>query len=94
MKHIRGKGYLGSNKIEVSTANQEIIPNPPSNWTYGYTLYKFTFKTYNDTNIIINGETNIFLRAEQEFQTDSGDAGIHSFVIVNSGVSYQWVGAY
>ena len=90
----QGCDYLGSDKIETSTANQEIIPPPPAEWTSGYSLYKLSVKFYNDTNIIINGKTNLFFDAGECFEMERGDPEIRSLVIVDSGVSYKWAGAY
>lgn len=33
-----GVGYLGTDMIETSTANQEIVPAKPTGWGYGYGL--------------------------------------------------------
>lgn len=94
MRMRQGYGYLASDKIEVSTANQEIIPNPPTGWTMGYRVYKLSLKIYDDTNIIINGTTNSFFEAGESFEVELGDPEIHSLVIVNEGVRYRWVGVY
>ena len=90
----KGYGYLGSNAVKTSTSNQEIIPSPPVGWSTDYHLYKFQFINYSDTNVIINGKTNLFLKANQGFETDINDANIYSFVITEADVDYQWVGAY
>ena len=33
-----GVGYLGTDKIESSAANMEIVPAKPAGWGYGYGL--------------------------------------------------------
>ena len=93
MKNPYGSEYLGSNNIETSVANQEIIPESPSDWTVKYSLYKLSLINYQDTNIIINGKTSIYLKAEQGFESEITDPRIYSFVIVDAGVDYQWIGA-
>lgn len=90
----KGSGYLGSSKIETSKENQEILPLPPEKWTVGYRLYKMTFKAYDDMTIIINNQSSIFLSANQVFEMDETDALISSFIIVNKGAKFQWIGAY
>ena len=93
---FKGNGYLGSSSPQVSKANQELIPAPPSNkgWTYGYKLYKFSFNNEEDVTIIINGDARIYLKAGQGFEIDQGDAPISSFVIVEPSKNYNWIGAY
>lgn len=39
MSYIIGSGYIDIPSVQVSTANQEIIPSPPSHWS---TKYNFT----------------------------------------------------
>lgn len=90
----KGSGYLGSPKLETSTANQEIVPSKPQNWTQGYKLYKFSFSNKQATKVIINKETTIYLEAGQGFEMESGDAQIFSFVIVSSGIPFNWIAAY
>lgn len=90
----KGSGYLGSPKLETSTVNQEIVPSPPSHWTSLYKLYKFSFNNKQATKVIINKETTVYLEAGQGFEMDLGDAPIYSFVIVDSGVPYTFIGAY
>lgn len=94
MKIPYGVEFLGTDKIETSTANQEVLPTPPSEWTTGHNLYKFSFRNDQATNVIINGKTNIHLKEGQGFESGINDPTIRSFVIVNAGVKYQWIGAY
>ena len=90
----KGYGFVGSNAIKTSTANQEIIPAAPQGWNRGYHLYKFQFINYEATNVIINEQTNLYLKANQGFETETGDAEIFSFVVVDANIDYQWAGAY
>lgn len=90
----KGSGYLASPKLETSTANQEIIESPPVHWTQGYKLYKFSFMNRQDATVIINEKTTAFLEARQGFNMEQGDEPIFSFVIVESGINYNFVGAY
>jgi hypothetical protein len=99
VKHMArlGNGYLGTDSVKVSVANAELLPNPPANFSLGkkYNLYKFAFMNDTDCSVLINGNTNaIFLRAGQGFETNEIDSPIHSFKIVESGISYNWLGAF
>lgn len=95
MTNFRGHGYIGSDKLETtSTPNTEVIPEPPSNWTNGYSLYKFAFLNNQDCTIKINGGDPIFLRANQGFNMDRIDQPIKSFVVVEEGITYNWIGAW
>lgn len=90
----RSSGYLGSSEIQTSKANHEIIPNSPSNWTVGYSLKKFSFDNSDECTVIINKDARIFLKAGQGFEIGYQDTPIHSFVIVESGVKFNWIGGY
>jgi len=90
----RGVGYLGSNKIETSVANQEIIDSPPSHWSHGYSLYKMSYLNRDSCTVIINGKTEIYLEAGQGFEMNENDAPITSFVIKETGIRYTFIGAW
>ena len=90
---IKGTKYLGTSKIEISVANKEIIPDSPSHWTMGHRLYKFSIMNYADCTLIING-TELFLKANQGFSSDKNDASITSVKIKESGIEFNWIGAY
>ena len=92
----KGNGYLGSNKIETSVANKEIIPipSPSKNWTNGYNLYKFSFNNEQDCTVIINKEATIFLKAGQGFEVADGDKPVSSFVIKENNIKYNWIGGF
>lgn len=89
-----GVKFLGSSGIETSTANQEIVPVAPQNWTMGYRFYKFSFNNQDDCQVIINNGDPIWLNAGQGFNSSEIDPLITSFIIVTSGIKYNWIGAY
>lgn len=89
-----GRGYIGSSNLQTSTANQEIIPSPPSHWTLGYNCYKLSFFNSQDCTVKINNLDPIYLQANQGFEMDKEDSPITSFVIIESGVGFNWIGAY
>lgn len=90
-----GSGYIGSPHLETSeTSNYEVIPESPPTWSGGYSFYKFAFMNDQDCTVIINGGNPIFLRAGQGFSTDYYDKLIESFVIVEEGIQYNWIGAW
>ena len=89
-----GVAYLASNQIQTSIANEEIIPLAPSNWTMPYKLYKFSLMNNSDCTLIVNNETEIFLQANQGFATGETDARIASVKIKESGIEFNWIGAY
>ena len=89
-----GSGFISSKGLETSLTNQELIPSPPDNWTMGYKIYKFSFINDMNCTCVINGNYTVFLRAGQGFSTSEVDAVITSFRIVESGVKYNFVGAY
>lgn len=94
MRQHFGFGYLGTSEIETSVSNQEIVPTSPSDWTVKYDIHKLSFMNYDETNIIINGTTNILLSANEGFEMSYQDAPIHSFVIVNPNVKYKFIASY
>lgn len=91
-----GNGYIGSDSVKTSTSNQEVIPSPHAqlNWTTKYNLYKFSFMNLQPCTVEINGGNPIYLEAEMGFEMNHIDTPVYSFVIVESGISYYWLGAY
>jgi hypothetical protein len=89
-----GSNYLGSSDIQLSSANQEIIPLPPAGWTGKYNFYKFSFFNEQSVKVKVNGGNPIYLQANQGFNIDQVDAPIYSFVIVDAGITFNWIGAY
>jgi hypothetical protein len=86
--------FLGSPSIQTSTANQQLVPNAPSSWTLGYSFKKFSFANDQDCTITVNTDSPIFLRAGQGFESDKSDTPITSFLIKESGITYNWIGSY
>ncbi|MBD1379238.1 hypothetical protein [Metabacillus arenae] len=89
-----GTGYIGSPSILISSANEECIPEPPSHWNKKYSLYKFTFSNSGACSIKVNNGSPIYIADGQGFSIEKEDAPITSFVIVEAGVSYNWIGAF
>ena len=89
-----GRGYKGSPYIETSTTMHQVVPPKPEGWSLGYNFYKFSFVNNMDCTVIINNQSEIFLPITQGFNIDENDAPIYSFVIKESGVTYNFVGAY
>lgn len=86
--------YKGSDSLKTSTSNEQVILNKPSNWTYGYHFKTFEFINVQSCTVIINETDTIYLNAGQGFRIDKSDDPIHSFVIVEDGITYNWVGSY
>ncbi|MCM3387353.1 hypothetical protein M3649_04290 [Ureibacillus chungkukjangi] len=87
-------GYLGTNKVEISVQNQEIVPPKKEKWTLGYHLYKFSFLNHQNCLVVVNQETEIYLEAGQGFEIDRYDKPITSFIIKNADIPFTWVGAF
>lgn len=82
-------GYLGNKGI--STANQELVTNPLG-WSV-FEFYKFSF--YNDVDCTVKANGNALpIRAGQGFESSPEDESIKSFIVVDSGVDFSFVGAY
>jgi len=90
-----GNGYLASDKILTSTANQELVPPRKVGWTEGYKIRKLSFDNAEQAcTIIINNETTAFLKIGQGFEMGYDDVPIHSFIIKEAGVKYSWVAIF
>lgn len=89
-------GYKGSDNLQTSIANQEIIPNAPEGWTINYSFYKFQFLNDQNCHIIINGEDPIFIRANQGFAMNNidKDSKITSFQVVENNITFNWFGHF
>lgn len=92
----KGSGYLASENLQTSVAGQQIIPNPPSNWSMGYHLYKFSFMNVDqDCHVLMNDNpTQKYLVAGMGVNVDQIDAPIYSFKILEDGIKFCWFGAY
>lgn len=86
---------IGTGKVEVSSANEELIPKSPENWTNErYTFRKFSFINNNACTVEINGGKPIFLDEYRGFESGHDDEPIRSFIVVESGIEYTWIGSY
>lgn len=82
-----GSGYVGSPDLQTSVANAEIIPSDK-------TIYKFSFMNQGSCHVSVNGETAIYLSANQGFEMSMEDFWITSFKIAENGIIFNWIGAY
>lgn len=91
-----GNGYIGSDSVKTSSANQEIIPTPPAQlgWTTKYNLYKMSFMNNQSCTVKINNGDPIYLEAGMGFESNQVDSPIWSFVIITNNVQFYWIGAY
>ncbi len=92
-----GEGVRGSDSLLTSTANIEVVPNAPVEWSDDrFTFYKFYFMNRENCTVVINGDSDnpIYLDAFQGFQTDGADKEIESFVIREANIRYNFVGWY
>ncbi len=88
-----GNRYMGTAKIETTEKeNTEILSLRNDKWTYDYVFTHFYFDNKDECRVKINGSEPIYLEAGDGFQTDYYNTPIHSFIIVESGVSYKWSG--
>ena len=87
-----GEGYKGSNDLLVSVANEEILPLQDNGNPYSF--YKFNFINRGACHVVINKGDVIYLDATQGFEMSEIDQPVQSFRIVESGISYNWIGAY
>lgn len=86
-----GSAYIGSPNVQTSKVGEEIISNSTTNKNG---LYAFSFLNQEECTVIINSKHEIFLRANQGFNTTQIDAPISSFKIKEPGVKFNWLGAY
>lgn len=91
MSYRVGSGYEGSQQLETTTEEYfEVIPYKENRRPF----YKFSFLNDQDCTIKINNVETIFLRENQGFNSDYYDKPIHSFVISEKGIQYNWIGAW
>lgn len=88
--------YRGSEELLTSVAGENIIPEGEENWTYSPIRFKdFAFMNTTDCTVKVNEGKPIFLKANQGFQYMGNDKNyIDSFIIVESGIEYQFIGRY
>ncbi|MNB93171.1 hypothetical protein D3C75_402900 [compost metagenome] len=80
-------GYCGSSDIVSSVAGVEIIPE-------GVVLKKFSVVNYSQCHIKVNNSEPIYLASEQGFNCDNFDTPIKSFIIMESGINFNWAGSF
>lgn len=89
MSDVQGRkmksAFKGSSAKLTSAANEEICKK-------GECYEKFDFYNYQDCTVKINGSAPIFLGAGQGFSTDRFDEPIYSFIVVEAGIDYNWIG--
>ena len=84
--------FKGSETLETSKANHEVVPLAPSDWTAErYTFKEFSFINMMPCVVKINGSNGIFLNTEQGFDYKKG---IKSFIVVTPNVQYTYLGEY
>jgi hypothetical protein len=90
----KGLGYNGD-KGTTSTANQELLKVINAQWTYSKgRFYEFSFMNTQACSVKINGGSAIPLLAEQGVSSNENDALIDSFVVVETGIEFNWFGKY
>lgn len=75
-----------------STANQELVPEMKDGNTVGFEFLKLSFLNKEACTIVINGEAELKLEANQGFECSYEDPNIHSFVIKESAINFNFVG--
>lgn len=91
----KGSGYIGSPDILTSNQNMQIIPFPPSSWSIKYNLYKFSFFNPDEPcRVKINEGEPIYIAPGMGFNSNEIDSPIWSFVVVDEGIKFYWIGAY
>ncbi len=89
--------FIGSEAVQNSGAgNYQVIPDPPARWANNqYKLKSFAFLNEQECNVSINGSDTIYLEANQGLTVEIEKFDlIESFVIVDAGVDFQWIGIY
>ena len=93
-----GSSIFGSPNPQTSTLGQEIIQqHKPLTWSIPKLIaYRFSFMNSNSScHIKLNGSTDqIYLALGQGFESDMYDMEIWSFIIVEAGIIYNYVGGY
>lgn len=98
MSYRIGSGYFGSPNTRTSTSNQEIIQqHKPITWSIPkLNVYKLSFMNPSSScHIKINeSEDQIFIPTGSGFEMNEVDNEIWSFVIVEAGIDYYYIGAF
>ncbi len=88
--------FKGSTALQTSVVGAEIIPAAPQGWTMGYHFKHFEFLNDQLCTVKINGSNEaIYLRAGQGFRTPENFRDtIHSFKVVEAGITFNYLGQY
>lgn len=84
------KLHGASNKL-TSTANQDIAVYKRTGMTNPEIFKKFEFFNYKDCHVKVNGGESVFLPANFGIELNFD---VTSFVIVETGIEFIWVGEY
>lgn len=95
------KNIVGCPELMVSNAMEDIMPQIPSKWSVPVKFKNFSFMNQQDCTVILNGRSSltdednkIFLMANQGLNIFDDDIDVESFVIVEDGIGYNYVGKY
>lgn len=80
-----GSTIKGSSAIQISIADEDVLLDQGS-------FYKFSMMNEEDAIVSINGSEPIFLKGGMGFSTSRIDAEIYSFIFLEEGISYFWIG--
>lgn len=96
MSYRIGSGYIDSGDLLTTTqTNTEIIPVEPKSYTFdSLHCFKFEFINKDACHFIVNGKTRCYRGAGEGWYSSEIDAEIYSFIIEESGIQYQFTGAY
>ncbi|KIV50857.1 hypothetical protein AM501_02950 [Aneurinibacillus migulanus] len=82
MSQVTTKFY-GSEEVETSVANQELVPA-------GCEFRKLSFEADQDCQVRVNGK-QLFIRAGRVLNIEPSDPSVGSFIVVNAGITFTWV---
>ena len=86
---------IGSSNKQTSQVNAEIVPSPPITWVnVVYSFKEFELLNDQDCHIIIDGGSEVFLRANQGFKYFSEFDGIKSVKIKEAGITFNWIAKF
>ena len=85
----------------ISNGMEDIMPPVPTGWTVPVKFKNFSFMNAQPCTVILNGKSKltgqdneIYLMANQGLNIFDDDADVESFVIVEDGIPYNFVGKY
>jgi len=89
--------FIGSGAMQNSGAgNHEVVPAAPADWSNNrYHLKSLSFLNSQACTIRVNDSDEIYLEANQGLAVEADKFNmINSFIVVDAGVDYQWIGLY